>query len=533
MSLKRKIELYFHTVRYLKWIQVFYRLAYKVCRPVPDLTPAPEKDSWQPQIPFPAMVQSLFPPDVFCFLNEQHAFTNWNDPERNKLYLYNLHYFDWLRQAELPEEEGRRWIDQWIAENPPPTGNGWEPYTLSLRIVNWIKWDLSGHALSLLQRQSLVEQVRFLMQILEYHLLGNHLMANAKALVFAGMYFAGEEGERFLQKGVEIYNEQLPEQIFPDGGHFELSPMYHSIILEDLLDLKNISAPLDLDDRICRMVRWLMVMTAPDGEIARFNDAASGVALPPERLFKYAQQLNYQVDKPDFSAGYLLPQSGYVRLERGPWTLIADCGEVGPSYQPGHAHADALSFELWKDSFRVILDSGTLRYYVSPERMYQRSSRAHNTIVIDNQDSSEIWSAHRVGRRGHAQALELLPEICGAMGVYRTWKQHYISRKWELQSDGTCVITDQIDGRGKHLVEQFFHFAPECQCCAMDQPGEFLLSLPEQCSIKICLDGQLQATQRSVKGISRQFGVLETSGQLSGTGEFVLPVTLKTTITMC
>ncbi len=54
--------------------------------------------------------------------------------------LYNLHYFDWINARDSSDDIAARWIMRWIAENPAPGGNGWEPYPLSLRIVNWIKW---------------------------------------------------------------------------------------------------------------------------------------------------------------------------------------------------------------------------------------------------------------------------------------------------------------------------------------------------------------------------------------------------------
>ncbi len=66
------------------------------------------------------------------------------------------------------------------------------------------------------------------------------MLANAKALVFAGLWFEGPEADRWLETGLSIYARELPEQILDDGAHFELSPMYHAIILEDLLDLINV-----------------------------------------------------------------------------------------------------------------------------------------------------------------------------------------------------------------------------------------------------------------------------------------------------
>ena len=46
-----------------------------------------------------------------------------------------------------------------------------------------------------------------------------------------------KNSKTWLKKGLKILNDELHEQVLGDGGHFELSPMYHSIILEDILDI--------------------------------------------------------------------------------------------------------------------------------------------------------------------------------------------------------------------------------------------------------------------------------------------------------
>src|SRR5262249_43947013 len=110
-----------------------------------------------------------------CLLNETgeiaHAW-QWNDPAKPKRWLYNLHYFDDL--AASPDAERcsrhRDLIARWIAENRPTTGNGWEPYPLSLRIVNWIKWALAGNNLDPTGLDSLAAQVRWLARNIEWHL---------------------------------------------------------------------------------------------------------------------------------------------------------------------------------------------------------------------------------------------------------------------------------------------------------------------------------------------------------------------------
>jgi uncharacterized heparinase superfamily protein len=121
--------------------------------------------------------------------------------------------------------------------------------------------------------------------------LANHIFKNAKALVFSGLFFKSHDADRWLSKGLCLLARELDEQILADGGHFERSPMYHSMILEDCLDLlnvfharnewrlKNFSERLRTTTR--KMVRFLIELTHPDGEIALFNDSAFGIEAQP------------------------------------------------------------------------------------------------------------------------------------------------------------------------------------------------------------------------------------------------------------
>jgi len=114
--------------------------------------------------------------------------------------------------------------------------------------------------------------------MLEFHLLGNHLLANAKALVFAGCFFSGDEADGWLRTGLDLLEAEFAEQILDDGAHFELSPMYHAVILEDVLDLIQLRRAVP-GPGWCEKVRsgahwrrgcwaWLDAMSHPDGEIS-------------------------------------------------------------------------------------------------------------------------------------------------------------------------------------------------------------------------------------------------------------------------
>ena len=136
---------------------------------------------------------SITKANKFSFLNTDGDLSEigWDGPQREKLWRYNQHYFDDLNayQAELRIDYHKELLENWILENAPGVGVGWESYPTSLRIVNWIKWSLRTEKLSESAMQSLAIQLRWLSRRLEIHLMGNHLFANAKALVFGGLFF--------------------------------------------------------------------------------------------------------------------------------------------------------------------------------------------------------------------------------------------------------------------------------------------------------------------------------------------------------
>ena len=82
---------------------------------------------------------------------------------------------------------------------------------------------------------------------------------------------------------------------------------------------------------------------------------------------------------------------------------LLDVAPVGPDYLPGHAHADTLSFELSLFGQRVLVNSGTSQYEAGPERSRQRGTAAHNTVIVDGHDSSEVWAGFRVARRASSR----------------------------------------------------------------------------------------------------------------------------------
>jgi uncharacterized heparinase superfamily protein len=486
---------YFHTLRSLRPSQVLGLVWKAVHRTTPDTSPAPPLCTPRVWTAHACREPSWLSPTRRCFLNVERDVsspTDWNSDLEDRLWIDNLHYFEDLvaRNADDRRSWHTEGIARWIAENPPGTGNGWEAYPLSLRIVNWIKWSLAGGVLTPSAAHSLAVQARFLRANLEHHLLGNHLFVNAKALVFAGCFFGGAEGQRWLSKGLALVRREIGEQVLSDGGHFERSPMYHSLFLEDLLDLINLfgahpeainvrgaAEPALWRSTARAMRRWLVLMTHPDGELALFNDCAFGVAPRPEELHAYARRLGLGPNSLPDAGAHELEASGFMRFETESATAILEVGEIGPSYLPGHAHADTLSFELSLFGERVVVDSGTSLYEVGDERLRQRSTGAHNTVVVDGADSSEVWSSFRVARRASAHGLRIdktpdgLRVRCGHDGYMRLDGRIYHSREW-LFGARELVIADRLDGRFER-ADVLLHLHPDV---TLASEGSFALA---------------------------------------------------------
>lgn len=486
----QKTILYINTLKHLKPIQVIDRVRRKI-RKI-DLQPEQTwslrngRDVWLENRMLPSRSEGRF---SFIFLNERGAVSDtgsWNDSTKEKLWLYNLHYFEDLVSvdAETKCDWHKEYVDNWINQNPAMTGNGWEPYPCSLRIVNWIKYFLNGEDPEPHWLESLYLQTHVLYQNLEYHLLGNHLLANGKALVFAGLYFDGVNANKWLLKGLEILNTQLDEQILADGAHFELSPMYHCIILFDLLDIINLfneypnelieSANTFYREKLTLMLSWLSRMIHTDGRISFFNDAAFGIAPEPDALKAYSRTLGITALPltPTMEVSkikcYLMEESGYLRVEAGKAVGLLDCAKIGPDYIPGHGHADILSFELSIGDKRVFVNRGTSCYGVSSQRLLERSTEAHNSVAISGQNSSEVWSGFRVGRRAYPGQINIgekgdaLMVTCDHDGYCRLPRTVIHQRTWVFHQE-EMEILDRCTGDGTITYEKkaYFHLHPD------------------------------------------------------------------------
>jgi len=469
--------LFINTIKYLKWQQIYFRFVRKLIAPkITDiyegikLTPV---DVWNHSALYESKISNNFVANFLNYSKKLNLPSDWNNELISKLWTYNLHYFEDLLSVDAFEREGilNSLLNQWVDDNPVGYGSGWEPYPSSLRISNILKAWLGEMNIDEKVMRSTFHQASYLSNNLEKHLLGNHLFVNLKALLFAGVIFDNKRWLKISERGLLA---EIPEQILLDGANFELSPMYHSLILVDMLDMLNLTRAYPnsvskelislLESFIPGMLQFMETMSHPDGGVSFFNDSSSGIAPKNKVIEDYAKQLGFQINSVDINSLLLEDKysCGYFSAILNSTKLIFDAAAVGPDYIPGHAHADTLSFEMSIDCERVFTNSGTSEYGLSKVRNNQRKTRSHNTVEVDEKDSSEVWSGFRVAERasvinrsgrvvnGHSILME-----AGHNG-YKTLFSGCLHNRKILLSDRSLTITDSLNGNFIFAKSRFF-----------------------------------------------------------------------------
>ena len=427
-----KVMLYFNTIKYMKPSQVFYRLKKKLGMEC-TIGCLPQLEYDKPHIiktPLDLDMDCIFLErynpneilmDIVTFLNSSRKFVwnkKWKIEEESDLWNFNLHYFDYLfSMLDLFFKSSNKeylnktiyCIENWIEYNPVGNGFGWSPYTIDIRLTNWISYYCMIHQ-ELSERfkkkmiKSMHEQYLYLSKHIEKDILGNHYFEDLKTLVLCSIFF---DDKPMLEKSLILFKLECREEILKDGMHYELSFMYHKIVLEGLLRvviaLKGIGR---IDEELKKIVQSMLDVAWSFEEglerIPLFNDSGDNVGKSLKSIVMTCKnELNIEPLYKD-----KLLTSGFYIFKWDDYKLIVDAGQIGPKYIPGHAHCDALSFELYKNGRPLITNCGTYGYQCL-ERQFYRGTSAHNTVMINGMEQSQCWGAFRVAKRCKVNLLEI------------------------------------------------------------------------------------------------------------------------------
>ena len=177
-----------------------------------------------------------------------------------------------------------------------------------------------------------------------------------------------------------------------------------------------------------------------------------------------------------------LKSSGYTRLNVERHTLILDHGNIGPNYLPGHAHADSLCFEWTFKGHRIFVNRGISTYENNEDRLNQRKTYSHNTVELENKDSSEVWSSFRVAKRARAEIISSLDdgESCflkSSHNGYQTIFKNLLHQRSISLNANALDINEEITGVHQNAIS-FFHLHPKIDLIMNDDFNAHLV-LPD------------------------------------------------------
>ena len=391
----------------------------------------------------------------------------WEAGADGLLFCFHLHGFAPLADyASGPRTESgdRFWqgvIEDWRDQCSRPRGPGWHPYPTSERVIAWTRALSTGESWPDRLREWLASEIwrqgRYLLRSVEHDIGGNHVLRNALAICHAGAVYPESN---LLGRGLALLRREVGSQFLGDGAHQERSTSYHRRLTGELIDLRAIlladaSTPAPWLDRVIAAAEgWQESIAGPDGRLPMLNDAWDGPPLPLASSRRPAIQH--------------LADSGHVVLRHARDQLLIDVGPISPRHLPPHAHADALSFNLWIDGDPVIVDRGAFTYSGSRRNEF-RGTAAHNTVEVDGADQCEFWGDFRAAF--HPRVVTAEPLRIGDAGIVSAAHDGYLRLDdpvlhrrtfvW-VPGDG-IVIVDLLECEDDHHVSSSLHAAPSIE----------------------------------------------------------------------
>ena len=408
---------------------------------------------------------------------------------------------------------------QWIEDNPPLRGVNWtSALELALRLINWA-WAIAFARQSPALTKSLFNQImRFIAEqsvyisrhLSAYSSANNHLIGEAAGLAVVGLCFPWlRHAAEWCDIGFRILEREIERQISTDGVPVEQATHYLAFVLDfnlivwKLAQLNGFDPPRVWDERLGAACTFITHITDDAGHVPAIGDsddawvvqlddrnevnnfrallATAAVLLKRSDLkacaYRWDEKSQWLLGEPGRLAFEALPVTspelgsrlfaagGYGVMRASGRVIVSDFGPLGYLSTAAHGHADALNLLVSVDGFPFIVDSGTYAYQEGDMwRGFFRSTAAHNTVVIDGQNQSEIQGTFLWGRKAKAHLLLWQPgsDVDILMAEHDGYAKFGIihRRLVMFHKPDWLVVGDELLGRGRHQVEQFWHLPP-------------------------------------------------------------------------
>ena len=484
-----------------------------------------KNDIWH----FDPISKRQWPSSSYCFRINYRNNKDYGDVK----YVWELNRLQYLQPlATLAATENDenlskfciKEIDNWIDSNPPYNGINWASgIELACRIVSILVVIslIDPDLISTQQRKKIISTLAYhgywLMRYpSRYSSANNHLIAEAAALYILGKLAPTlPNAEAWNKYGKSILIEEISKQIYEDGVGAEQSPTYTAFTVEWLLLCGTIGEaledqfPAQFWSRIEKSGEFIKWITDKHGNQPRIGDDDEGQVLFSSISSKFyvtsilsciANVTKRQDLSPPIQFAHLrelffappkykhTPQNGTKCFKQGGYTVAKtyvknneflfaiDHGPLGYLSIAAHGHADALSIWLHINGIPVLVDAGTYLYHSGGNwRNHMRGTMAHNTLSIENQDSSKISSAFNWKTKANCYLrkyehdenhLTLCAEHDGFKQKYKVNHRRTI----EKYPDGSFKVKDSLHGsKNRFPVTIGFLLNPELSIFMQNQ----------------------------------------------------------------
>jgi len=381
-----------------------------------------------------------------------------------------------------------------------------KPIDAAIRVLNWF-WvvnfrvgikELDCHRLL----KVIYEQIEYIKAYRSAG--GNHLVLEALAVYMAGSILEDTSyGRKWKRWGRKTLIQEMKREVFSDGVHTEQSTFYHQVVTTHFLkfylssDRNGEDLPAEFVDRLQKMHEYVHQSMKPDlthpilgdGNLLTTDDRehwesklllSARNVLFDKRLYEgFQSALNDSVvwflgvdrtevtmtESPPVSRVY--PASGIAILRDEGHYLCFDAGPFGDREFPHHGHSDALGIETTMDGENLLVDAGGYGYVNDSYRRYFRSTRAHNTILVDGKEQSQVYGVFGYGALANVKLTDwgLSTDLDYVEGVHDGYMpvDHIRRIYFRKKPVRYFVIVDLLSGAGVHDIESFLHFADQVQ----------------------------------------------------------------------
>jgi hypothetical protein len=478
-------------------------------------------------------------------------------------------------------------LSGWMETNPPYFGVNWtSSLELAIRLINWC-WVLAfiRHSTHLDQglfrdiTNSVNEHLKFIKKYRSaFSSANNHLIGEAAGLAIAGQFFSWIPRSTYYRNlGYTILEKEVASQIYPDGVPMEQSIHYLTFILDlnlfswQLAELNQLQVPDVWYQRFRAACNFLHHGMDENGNLPDIGDSDDAMLVPlnhaenekdpssflvsaavilKDSSFKTSttgwdgknqwilgrdgqEPYNSLPTKSSTLQSSRFDQGGYCVMRTPETVIVFDCGPLGYLSTAAHGHADALHLSISREGIPLLIDSGTYAYQEGGRwRDYFRSTAAHNTIVIDGDNQSEILGTFLWGRKANTQLLkwDSQAEFDIAIGEHDGYSRVGIihRRAVVFLKPNWLFVSDWIIGGGDHSVDQLWHLSPHSevelrQDQAIIKTQGIIVSIHTEESSGM-LANVIKGSNEPIQGwISKGYGHKEPSPVISFAARMMLP----------